>query len=150
MVTHVLTPEKRRIVLVEDNPADVLLFRWALAEYGLDDEVEVVDHGDAAMEFARRERRRTSEPWPRVVLLDLKLPGHDGLEVLQAIRDNPAFRRTVVGIFSSSDDPRDRQHAMRVGAQFYIQKPADLQGVQTLADTIGWCLATGGPAPKRI
>jgi DNA-binding response OmpR family regulator len=132
-----------RIVLVEDNPADATLFRWALQEQGVRDEVEVFDHGDVAMAFARQEGLFQWDPPPDVVVLDINLPGYDGMQILGTIRKNPLFCRTQVGIYSSSDDPRDRYRAMEMGADFFIQKPADLDGLRSLAERVGAMLSPG-------
>jgi CheY-like chemotaxis protein len=131
----------RRILLVEDNPADVALFHYALSEHGILDEVEVFDHGDVAMAFARREGRFQTDRLPDVIVLDLNLPGFDGLQILETLRANPLFNEIPIGIFSSSDDPKDRRRGMELGADFHIEKPVDLKGVEILASTVGELLA---------
>ncbi len=132
----------RRILLVEDNPADVTIFRYALKERGNTDEVDVIDHGDVAMEFAQREGAfRPEDPVPDLIVLDINLPGFDGLQILGAIRKSDAFRDVPVGIYSSSDDPRDKYLAMEMGAWFYVQKPMTLEGLEALATTITEVLA---------
>ena len=134
-----------RIVLVEDNPADATLFRWALWEHGVQEEVEVFDNGEVAMAFARQEGLFKNDPPPDIVVVDLNLPGYDGMQILGSLWKNPLFCRTEMGIYSSSDDPRDRFRAMELGADFYIQKPCDLEGLQALARRIGDLLRTAGP-----
>jgi DNA-binding response OmpR family regulator len=126
-----------RIVLIEDNPADVSLFRWALEEQGIREEVEVFSHGDVAMAFARQRGLFRNDPPPDVIVIDLNLPGFDGLQILGAICRNPIFCRTEVGIYSSSDDPADRHRAMELGADFYIEKPVDMSGLRALAQRVG-------------
>jgi CheY-like chemotaxis protein len=124
-------------VLIEDNPADATLFRWALADSGISEEVEVFSHGDVAMAFARQDGLFRSDPPPDVIVVDLNLPGHDGFEILAVICRNPLFCRTEVGVYSSSDDPCDRRRAFELGVDFYIEKPADLQGLRSLAQRLG-------------
>ena len=132
-----------RILLVEDNPADVTIFRYALKERGSSDQVDVIDHGDVAMEFAQREGcAGQDEPLPDLIVLDINLPGFDGLQILGAIRKSDAFRDVPVGIYSSSDDPRDKYLAMEMGARFFVQKPMTLEGLETLASTITEVLAS--------
>ena len=126
-----------RIVLIEDNPADVTLFRWALWEHGIDAEIEEYSHGDVAMAFAQHQGGFRQDAPPDVVVVDLALPGHDGMQILGALCKNPLFCRTEVGVFTSSTDPRDRLRAMELGADFYIVKPMDLDGVKALAEKIG-------------
>jgi len=128
---------KHRILLVEDNPADVTLFHWALAEHGILDEVEVFTHGDVAMAFARREGLFQGDNLPEVIVLDLNLPGFDGMQILEVLRGDPLFNDIRIGIFSSSNDPRDRRRAVEMGADFHIEKPADLEGMHALASTVG-------------
>ena len=126
-----------RIVLIEDNPADVTLFRWALWEHGIEADIQEYSHGDVAMAFARQQGVFRKDAPPDVIVVDLALPGHDGMQILGALCKNPLFCRTEVGVFTSSTDPRDRLRAMELGADFYIVKPMDLQGLQALAEKIG-------------
>jgi DNA-binding response OmpR family regulator len=141
-------PVRGRIVLIEDNPADVTLFRWALWEHGIDAEIEEYSHGDVAMAFAQHQGGFRQDAPPDVVVVDLALPGHDGMQVLGALCKNPIFCRTEVGVFTSSTDPRDRARAMELGADFYIVKPMDLEGLKALAELIGEQLPV--TLPRRL
>lgn len=69
-----------------------------------------------------------------MILLDINLPGPDGLEALDALRRHPLICRTEVGACSSSDDPRDRARAIEPGADFCLEKPVDPEGVRALAE----------------
>lgn len=124
-----------RLILIEHNPADVALFRWALRDQGVHEYLEVFDHGDVAMAFARQEGLFRNDPPPDVVVIDLELPGYSGMEILGAVRRNPFFCRTEVGIYSWLDDPRDRIRAMELGADFYLHKPSALEDLRALART---------------
>jgi CheY-like chemotaxis protein len=122
-----------RIVLIEDNPADATLFRWALRDRGVYEDLEVFDDGSVAMAFARQEGLFRNDPPPDVVVVDLALPGYDGMEVVESIRGNPLFSRTMVWVYSASLDPADRSRAIELGADSYIQKPKDLDELRTIA-----------------
>jgi DNA-binding response OmpR family regulator len=137
------------IVLIEDNPADVALFRWTLMEHDIKVEIEVISHGEVAMAFAMQVGGFSNEPPPSLVLIDIGLPGHDGLQVLGAIQKNPVFCRTEVGIYSASDDPRDRKRAMEMGADFFIEKPVDLPGVRALAGRVAELLRVSLGSPGQ-
>ncbi len=125
-----------RIVLIEDNPVDAVLFRWALQERGVYDDLEVFDHGDVAMAFARQEGLFRNDPPPDVVLVDLALPGFDGMEVVESIRANLLFSRTEVWVYSASLDPGDRSRALQLGADSYIEKPKDLDELRSIAERL--------------
>jgi two-component system response regulator len=135
--THEAASKRNRILLVEDNPADVHLLSWALCEHGVRHELDVIPHGDEAMNLIRAVDESSGAVVPDIVVLDLNLPGFDGLQLLGAIRKHTLFHETRVGVYSSSDDPRDRYRAMELGADFYLQKPADLEGLRTVVSLIG-------------
>jgi len=117
---------KIRILVVEDNPADVMLLRWALETAELDFELTVIDDGGDALAFVQQRGEYADAVAPDLAILDLNLPRNDGLEILQAIRASQAFTDLTVAILSSSSSPRERAKidAFRVGR--YIAKPTDL------------------------
>lgn len=108
------------VLLVEDDPADAELTLLALARAGVDATARHVRDGEAAMALLR-----TGGAHPRLVLLDLKLPGMAGLDLLRAIRAEPAIRHLPVVVFTSSAEPRDLTGSYGVGANGYAQKPVD-------------------------
>ncbi len=114
-----------RILVVDDSVFDVELLRFALNDYGEKFELEVLPDGEAALEYVsdHRHGRRAHEPC--VILLDLNLPRHSGLAVLQAIRETPALTHIQVVVLSGSASPRDRADVGSLGAIFR-QKPMDL------------------------
>jgi CheY-like chemotaxis protein len=117
-------PWKRppRILLVEDGPIDALVTRRA-AERALACEIEVIRDGEAAVvELARRSRSQRA--LPDVVLLDLRLPGRSGLEVLRAIRGDPAYRLTPVIVLTTSGDDEAILECYAAGANSFLEKPA--------------------------
>ena len=108
------------ILLVEDDPADAELARRALARSGMDPVVEHAPDGEAALGALRDGGLR-----PRLVLLDLKLPGMTGLELLQALRADARTRHLPVVVFTSSAEPRDLSGSYGCGANGYAQKPVN-------------------------
>lgn len=119
--------ELRTILLAEDNPKDVELTIEALAENNLANQVIVVKDGVEAMEYLRREGPyRDRKPGnPAVVLLDIKMPRMDGIEVLRAIRGDPALKRTPVVILTSSREEQDMIDTYELGGNAYVVKPVD-------------------------
>ena len=110
------------IVLVEDNPGDVLLVREALYEYGIRSELTVLFDGERAFQlFDRLDRDRMR--CPDLVLLDLKLPKRDGHEVLQHMRASVQCAHVPAVIVTSSNSREDRDKATKLGATRYIRKP---------------------------
>jgi DNA-binding response OmpR family regulator len=129
------------VVIVEDNPADVMLLRWALENRGVTCDLEVIDHGDIAMAYAEG---KWPAPWdgpPSVILVDINLPGYDGFQLVEAFRANASFSGSTIGMYSSSDDEADRTRALNAGASFFIEKPVDLQGLDRLAVEVAAVLA---------
>lgn len=110
-----------RILLIEDNPADVFLIREALREQQVDASVDVVDHGDRARSLI--EEHTASVPaCPDLVLLDLNLPGLDGLALLQLMRDRNWCAHTPVIVFTSSESRLDYERAMLLGVERFLHK----------------------------
>jgi two-component system, response regulator len=114
-----------RILLVEDDDDHVFLIRRALADVeGVDVTIEVAGDGDQAIERLIRSR---FEPGgrPQLVLLDLKMPRMDGLEVLRQLRADEAARGLPVVVLTSSERPEDREDAVALGASWFVCKPTD-------------------------
>jgi two-component system, chemotaxis family, response regulator Rcp1 len=120
-----------RILVVEDNPADVYLIRSALEEHSIDAVVDVVSDGERARALAR-EFDEGSSQWPDLVLLDINLPKIDGLELLRRLSAAPC----PIIVMSSSQSPSDRQQALDHGAACYFWKPTDLDGFLHLGDIV--------------
>jgi CheY-like chemotaxis protein len=116
-----------RILLVEDDPKDVELTLIALAEYNLANEVVVTRDGAEALDYLYCRgsfTTRTNEN-PAVLLLDLKLPKVDGLEVLQQIKSDENLRMIPVVVLTSSHEERDMVASYRLGVNAYVVKPVD-------------------------
>ena len=115
------------ILLAEDNPADVYLIRRALHEHGVDRSVLVSSDGKDALEIVSREGRYAERDRLALVILDLNLPRHDGIEILGRIRATGEFDRVPVVVLTSSDSPQDRRSADELGATMYLRKPTCLE-----------------------
>jgi CheY-like chemotaxis protein len=114
------------ILLIEDNPGDVRLMREAFGEIAVPHQLSVVETGRDALRFFRQEEVYRDAPRPDFVLLDLKLPDVHGLEVLAAIKNDPALRRIPVVVFSSSRNRDEVLQAYNLNANSYIAKPVEL------------------------
>jgi len=120
--------DKNLLLLVEDSEDDVLLIRRAFARAKLHDALQVVRNGEDALAYLRGEGRysnRSEYPLPDLVLLDIKLPGKDGFEVLECIRRQPGFGTLRVVVLTSSDSIRDVNRAYQLGANSFVVKPVD-------------------------
>jgi CheY-like chemotaxis protein len=116
-----------RILLVEDDPKDVELTLTALEEYNLANEVVIVRDGEEALDYLHCRGGfvdRTCDN-PAVMLLDLKLPKVDGLEVLQQIRADEKFKLIPVVVLTSSREEKDMVTSYRLGVNAYVVKPVD-------------------------
>ena len=117
-----------RILLVEDNTADVLLTRMSVEESGTTHDLLAIADGEAALAYLR-----VANPIPDLILLDLRLPKRDGFAVLEQLRELPKFGKVPVAILSCSQAQEDRDRALRLGANAYFEKPNSLAGYKKLA-----------------
>ncbi len=124
-----------RLLLVEDNTADVFLVREALREEGLDCDLQVVDDGEQAIQFFERVDAGSQAP-PDLLLLDFNVPRVGGEQVLERLRTIQQCARIVVVVITSSDSPRDRQKATDLGAAEYFRKPANLDEFMALGKLV--------------
>ena len=117
----------RRILLVEDDPRDVELTLTALDDYKLANEVVVCRDGQEALDylFARGKFSDRANENPAVILLDLKLPKVDGLEVLQQIKSDERLRLIPVVMLTSSHEEKDMMRSYKLGVNAYVVKPVD-------------------------
>jgi len=118
-----------KILLAEDNPADVYLIRAALAECGVDAPVEVASDGHEVLRLIAEDNLREVS----LMILDLNLPRHDGIEILQSLRKIEFLMPVVV--LTSSDSPRDRILAAELGAARFLRKPSRLEEFMALGET---------------
>src|SRR5688500_4217833 len=118
------------ILLVEDNPDDEALTLRAFHRNNIRNPVVCVGDGQEALDWLFGEgayRGRSPAERPAVVLLDLKLPKVDGMEVLRRVREHPQTKLTPIVILTSSKEDRDRLEGYSLGANSYIQKPVDFE-----------------------
>lgn len=115
------------ILLVEDNDADVYLFRKALTAADLNFELTVVEDGGRAIEFVRGEGKYTGSPVPDLAVIDLSLPKNSGVQVLEAIRGADRFADMPVVVTSSSASPPARLNEEHLRVARYIVKPPELE-----------------------
>jgi CheY-like chemotaxis protein len=121
-----------RILVAEDNEADAFLLKRAFLRAGINARMEVVPDGVTAVGYLLGEgpfRDRAVFPMPHLMILDVKMPGLDGLQVLKWLREQPGLRRLPVVVFSSSDEERDVNRAHDLGANGYTRKPSSLEGL---------------------
>jgi CheY-like chemotaxis protein len=135
----------RSILLVEDNPSDVGLTRRAFEKNHITNELIVVEDGQEALDYllgAGRYAERDLTRMPAVILLDLKLPRVDGLEVLRKIRGNERTRRLPVVILTSSKEEQDVAVSYDLGVNSYIRKPVDFHQFAEAMNHLGlyWLL----------
>jgi two-component system, chemotaxis family, response regulator Rcp1 len=113
------------ILLVEDNPGDVILTREALREGKIANNLHVVEDGEQAMAFLRREGPYAEVPRPDVVLLDLNLPRKDGREVLAEVKSDPKLKHIPVVILTTSRNEEDVMNTYGLHANCYLVKPVE-------------------------
>jgi CheY-like chemotaxis protein len=118
-------PDRVSIVVVEDNPTDIFLIKEALAAHGLNADLTVLEDGEQAMSLIARIETDESEPCPRLMLLDLNLPGTDGFAVLERLRKSKRCAEIPVIVMSSSAVPSDRNRSVSLGADAYFQKQVE-------------------------
>lgn len=137
------------ILLVEDNPNDLELTLTALSRTGLANEVVVARDGAEARDYLFRQGEFSgrSPGHPTVVLLDLKLPKIDGLELLQLIRDNPDTANLPVVILTSSREERDVTAGYKLGSNAYVVKPVNLDAFFKAIQDLGifWAVLNEPP-----
>lgn len=141
------------ILLVEDNPADVELTLHALRKNKLVNNIHVVHDGEEALDFlfCRGEYAgRNNEKLPKLVLLDLKLPKVDGIEVLRQVKGDPRTKMIPVVILTSSREERDVVNGYALGVNSYIQKPVDFDQFRDVVKQIGLYWAVVNEPPPNV
>ena len=138
-----------RILLVEDDPKDVELTLTALDEYNLANEVVVVRDGEAALDYlyCRGSFGTRTRENPAVLLLDLKLPKVNGLEVLQQIKADQALKVVPVVVLTSSREERDMMASYQLGVNAYVVKPVDFHEFVNAIKHLGIFWAVINEAP---
>ena len=139
-----------RILLAEDSPQDVEMTLAAFAEHKLSNEIVVVNDGEQALDylFSRGRFENRASGNPILVLLDLKMPKVDGLEVLRQIKADETLRTTPVVMLTSSQDERDVRGSYQSGANAYVVKPVEFRRFTSiLNDLVTFWLNINHPPP---
>jgi CheY-like chemotaxis protein len=138
-----------RILMVEDDPKDVELTLTALEEYNLANEVVVTRDGEQALDYLYRrgEYKTRYNGNPAVMLLDLKLPKVDGLEVLKQIKSDGALRMIPVVVLTSSKEEKDMVASYKLGVNAYVVKPVDFHEFVNAIKELGvfWAVVNEPP-----
>lgn len=142
---------KKRILLAEDSPHDVEMTLAALSPYQLSSEIVVVSDGEQALDYmyARGRFAQRAPGNPVLVLLDLKMPKIDGLEVLHAIKQDEQLRSTPVVMLTSSREEQDVLRSYQSGTNAYVVKPVDFHAFDEAVKRLGafWTV-TNEPPPR--
>ncbi len=141
---------EKYILLVEDNPDDELLTVRALKKNNIANRIEVARDGQQAIDFMFAQGEFSSRDpldLPQVILLDLKLPKLNGLEVLRELRANERTRLVPVVVLTSSNEERDMIESYQLGANSYVRKPVDFDQFIEAARQLGlyWMLLNQTP-----
>ncbi len=131
---------QKTLLLVEDNPDDEALTLRALRKYNLANEIVVARDGQEALDYLFGEGEysgRDTSQLPQVILLDLKLPKVDGLQVLERLRAEPQTRRVPVVVLTSSNEEQDMIRSYDLGANSYVRKPVDFEHFLEAARQLG-------------
>lgn len=120
-----MTSDIIEVLLVEDDPGDVVITQEALAESKLMNTLHVATDGEQALRFLRREGEFADAPRPGLILLDLNLPRVDGHEVLRHVKDDPDLRRIPVVVLTTSQAEEDIVRSYDLHANAYVSKPVD-------------------------
>ena len=140
--------EPTQILLVEDDPNDVELIQLALDSYNFVNKIDVASDGEQAIHYLfGRDGQPPTQSLPRLVLLDLKLPKIDGIQILEMIRRSPLTRNLVVVVMTSSAESCDLKACYDLGVNSYIVKPLDFQQFVEMARQVGfyWMMLNNVP-----
>lgn len=144
-----LTSPVRPILLVEDNPMDLDLTLQAFEENGIANPVAICRDGEEALDYIARHPQPSDPLLPLLLLLDLRLPKVDGLDVLRAVRRDPIWKHVPVIVMTTSRENRDIATAYEIGANAYIVKPVEFGPFAEVVKAIKvfWVLTNMAPFP---
>jgi CheY-like chemotaxis protein len=138
LIAHPSSPAK--ILVVEDNSADVFLLRHALRENGEEFVIEVLHDGAQALEFVDQQRNAGAKASPCVIVLDLHLPKHNGAAVLKAIREEPMLAHIQVIALTTLASPAEEQEVRDLGVRLYRAKPSHVdEWIKLAGEIMGIC-----------
>jgi len=142
------------ILLVEDSEDNIFLIRHAMQKAGVTARLEVATSGEQAIEYLKGTQRYSDWvqfPLPSIVLLDLKMPGMSGFDVLKWIREQPGLKALRVAMLTSSDMPSEIKTAHELGANIFLTKPVELELLVEILKTLNehWLKQAKSPAVSR-
>lgn len=143
------SPSPVRILVVDDDPGDVLMIEEALGDSDVDKVIDVVNDGQEAMEFLRREGRHTEARRPDVILLDLNMPRMDGRQVLGAVKQDEDLRTIPIVVLTTSNADTDIVGSYTLQANAYVTKPIDLDDFNDVVRRIDEFFGRVVVLPKR-
>ncbi len=138
------------ILLIEDNPADVRLTQEAFVEARVQNNIHVVQDGDAAIAFVQQKPPFQNAPRPDLILLDLNLPKKDGREVLAEIKADPQTTQIPVVVLTTSDDEEDVLRSYNLHANAYLVKPIDIMRFIKMIQSLEYFWLTFVKLPPKI
>ncbi len=148
--TKMMSRRALNILLVEDNPDHAELVRRSLEQFPLPSFLQHVEDGEAAVDYMLGKgvcSDRAQYPVPDLVLLDLRLPRMDGLEVLRQVRSHPTLHQTPVVMLTTSDAERDVAAAFEYHANSFVTKPVDIQRLSQLIHDLGFYRVSANEPP---
>lgn len=125
------------ILLVEDNPVDVMMTKEAFSSSRVCNNLHVAEDGEEAMDFLHKRGKFSSAPSPEIILLDLNLPRKDGREVLAEIKGDPLLKHIPVIILTTSEDEADVWSSYKLQANCFVTKPVDMEQFTKALNCIG-------------
>ncbi|MEK8105784.1 response regulator [Micromonospora sp. M12] len=144
------SPQPVRILVVDDDPGDVLMIEEALADSDVAKIIDVVSDGEEAMEFLRAEGRHEQARRPDVILLDLNMPRMDGRQVLGAVKQDEDLRTIPIVVLTTSNADTDIVGSYTLQANAYVTKPIDLDDFNDVVRRIDEFFGRVVVLPKRI
>ena len=150
-----MTKNEVEILLVEDNPDDLeLMLRVLQKELYMVNNIQIVRDGEEALNYIFRRgpfASRDPNGVPKLILLDLKLPKVDGLEVLRQVKANPSTRSIPIVILTTSKEEKDMVTSYQLGVNSYLQKPVDFSEFVKIVKEVGfYWLMVNQPAPPKM
>jgi CheY-like chemotaxis protein len=127
------------VLLVEDDLNDIFLVKRAFKRAQIQNPLQIVTDGLEAIQYLRGAGKyadRQNYPWPKLIVMDIKMPRKTGFEVLEWVKHEAPLRRIPIVIVSSSDNPADINRAYELGANAYMVKPVDYRAVERLFESI--------------
>ncbi|MFG1881715.1 response regulator [Micromonospora sp. NPDC049102] len=143
------SPQPVRILVVDDDPGDVLMIEEALADSDVAKIIDVVSDGEEAMEFLRAEGRHSGARRPDVILLDLNMPRMDGRQVLGAVKQDEDLRTIPIVVLTTSNADTDIVGSYTLQANAYVTKPIDLDDFNDVVRRIDEFFGRVVVLPKR-